>query len=264
MHDPMTQILYIPQLGILWHVDPCRGGGDDTCNWSGYRNNLTDAETAWLRKEGEQEHTYFFRGVLQYDDMPDGRLAQNTEGRRWPGGMVHASALEVLYAVWNIIHWRQPRKGWRGDHPYMRLLARWRHQREMAAALPDLLEMVGSPIDSLHSLIGRARAADDDGQKAMGELFVAVARIMRGARRPWWKHPRFHVHHWRLQLFPLQNFKRWAFTRCAKCGKGFKWGHTGVGSWDGDGPTWFKSEQLEHFDCDRPAETGGPAPAVSA
>jgi len=35
--------------------------------------------------------------------------------------------------------------------------------------------------------------------------------------RPWWKHPKWHVHHWRFQLHPWQKFRN-RFTRCARCG----------------------------------------------
>lgn len=67
-------------------------------------------------------------------------------------------------------------------------------------------------------------------------------------------HPRWHVWHWRITIVPLQNFKRWAFTRCTKCGGRFKYGESGVGTWDGDGPMWFKSEYLSHMSCDGVSE----------
>jgi hypothetical protein len=77
MHDPMTQILDGTGF-ILWHVDPGYGGSDDSCNWSGYRNNLTEAERDWLRKEGESEWGFWFRGVEQSDNP----------GHYWTGSMV--------------------------------------------------------------------------------------------------------------------------------------------------------------------------------
>ena len=69
----------------------------------------------------------------------------------------------------------------------------------------------------------------------------------------WRWHPRWHFWHWKLQIHPLQSFKRWAFSRCCKCGKGFRWGSEVIGySWDSTGPLWFRSEkQIAHIDCDR-------------
>ena len=69
--------------------------------------------------------------------------------------------------------------------------------------------------------------------------------------RPWWKHPRFHFWHWRFQVHPLQDLKRWLFSRCASCGKRFSWGYAPVSdSWDSEGPSWFHSEQgVYHHKC---------------
>jgi hypothetical protein len=39
--------------------------------------------------------------------------------------------------------------------------------------------------------------------------------------RPWYKHPRWHVWHWKIQVPLLQDFQRWAWGRCAKCGGRF-------------------------------------------
>lgn len=63
--------------------------------------------------------------------------------------------------------------------------------------------------------------------------------------RPWWKHPRFHVHHWELQIHFIATLKRWLFSRCCKCGGRFTWRQAGgrvVGTWGGTGPKWFKAE----------------------
>jgi hypothetical protein len=69
--------------------------------------------------------------------------------------------------------------------------------------------------------------------------------------RPWWKHPRWHVWHWHIQIHPLQALKRWLFSRCAKCSRRFPWGYAPVtNSWNGSGPRWFNSESgIYHHEC---------------
>lgn len=63
-------------------------------------------------------------------------------------------------------------------------------------------------------------------------------------RRPKFRwHPRWHFHHWRIQIVPLQEFIRWAFHRCAICKKGFKWNESVMGNWDGD--------SIWHHRCDK-------------
>lgn len=66
-------------------------------------------------------------------------------------------------------------------------------------------------------------------------------------RSKWRIHPRWHFWHWRVTVVPLQNLKRWLFTRCSKCGGRFKYGESGTtNSWNSAGPRWFKSEDLYH------------------
>lgn len=69
--------------------------------------------------------------------------------------------------------------------------------------------------------------------------------------RPWYKHPKWHIWHWRIQVIPIQQFKRWAFSRCCKCGGRFSFGESPVShSWYGSKPSWFKSEpNIEHMGC---------------
>lgn len=77
------------------------------------------------------------------------------------------------------------------------------------------------------------------------------ARYYLQLMRQWWQHPRWHIHHWEVQIPFLNDFKRWAWGRCAGCGKGFRWGYSPIThSWDHEGPQWFKSESdIYHEDC---------------
>lgn len=63
---------------------------------------------------------------------------------------------------------------------------------------------------------------------------------------------RLHVHHWRLQLHPLQRLRRRLLTRCTWCGgrsvKGDSVNHSH--SWDGPRAHWWQGEKgLFHRDC---------------
>jgi hypothetical protein len=68
--------------------------------------------------------------------------------------------------------------------------------------------------------------------------------------RPWWKHPKWHIHHWRVQVHVIQALKRWLFARCSKCGGRFKWREGAVGNWGG-GEIW-------HIRCSQQARDGSP------
>lgn len=70
--------------------------------------------------------------------------------------------------------------------------------------------------------------------------------------RPWWKHPRFHLRHLRVQIHFTQKLKRFLFSRCAGCYQRFEWGYAPVSlSWGGKkGPQWFESEEnVYHYEC---------------
>lgn len=83
--------------------------------------------------------------------------------------------------------------------------------------------------------------------------------------RPWYRHPRWHLHHWRLQLHPLQHLKRWLWSRCARCGKRFSWGYAPLAlSWAGSGPRWFRGEVgVVHHHCGQSVAASA-APAVKS
>lgn len=93
-------------------------------------------------------------------------------------------------------------------------------------------------------------------------FFGAIMGYILREQRYWWEHPRWHFWHWELQIHPAQTFKRWAFSKCCKCGKGFKWGYSPMStSWNSTGPKWLKSEEyVSHADCSDP--TGGSISAM--
>ena len=93
---------------------------------------------------------------------------------------------------------------------------------------------------------------EDDIKTSLFTLY----RNYKQMRRKWWQHPRWHFKHWKIICRPLQNFKRWAFSKCCKCNKGFKWGYSPCSnSWDSEWPRWFASEKnIYHHDCGNPKD----------
>jgi len=64
-----------------------------------------------------------------------------------------------------------------------------------------------------------------------------------------WK---WHVHHWKIQVSPLQHLRRWALTRCEWCGgRSRKGDYVNCShSWDRDRGHWWQGERgLFHQDC---------------
>lgn len=75
--------------------------------------------------------------------------------------------------------------------------------------------------------------------------------------RNYWK---FHVHHFRVQLHPVQKWRRRLLTRCEGCGGRSRKGHPvnlskGWGSRKST-PLWRGERGLFHVDCASSAEAG--------
>lgn len=63
---------------------------------------------------------------------------------------------------------------------------------------------------------------------------------------------RWHVHHWKIQVAPLQHLRRWALTRCEWCGRPSRKGDVVNFSsqWDRRNGHWWQGERgLFHEEC---------------
>jgi hypothetical protein len=228
----------------VWHEDPETDGTDDSCGWfprsrHGSRDVLKkiisrfefDWDRTWTSDSGHVYHSGYFK--------PDGSPVFSVAGITVD--LFHTAA-GVVYA--------------KGDGFNHR-----RAERFMRRHLPAILRFAENPTDSLHDGITRKF------ETGCGEEYTAERRqdriesmastiygwILR-ADRPWYRHPKWHVHHWRLQVHPLQAFKRWAFSRCATCGKRFPWGYSPMAGWHSTGPRWFRGESgVRHHECADPA-----------
>lgn len=241
MHDPMTVAFDIkyPWRGkpdkfnqkgrrdtfiTIWHRDPERGGSDDSCGW--FAPRLTKEQVRRLRilASDEAENPYFLR----------------CKAKEWRGTRTEAESLYrglVLCVA-----------------GYIGLRVTFTEAAQMA------VERIHQPgyIDGakvLCFLPGYHSNFDEDAPSDREDVIFGtacgIARELLRARRWWFRHPRWHVWHWRIQVHPTQAFKRWVFSRCDACGKRFPYGYSPVStSWNGTGPRWFRSEsRVYHHNC---------------
>lgn len=112
----------------------------------------------------------------------------------------------------------------------------------------DLKALITNPDDNLTAFFGD----DLPEHEAMRRLFVIASNVRRIIHpRPWWRHPRWHVWHWQVQVHAAQKLKRRLFTRCAFCAGPFAWGESVYSAqWGNKGPQWFRSEHgVYHEGC---------------
>lgn len=210
----------------IWHVDPEKDGTDDSCGWSWPKITKKQREilrnTAW--SEGHDPHF----------------LVCKSKG--WDRSVIEAEFLYrgMVLLVNRVLHLN---------------LSLDQISKYSAEAMH--IRTGGRAGDVFCFVPGYHTNFENDSEEHrrdhFHEIICGVARSLLDIKRPWWKHPKWHFWHWEFQCHPLQDFKRWAFSRCSKCGGRFKWGYAPVtNSWNGTGPRWFRSERdTFHSDCDR-------------
>jgi hypothetical protein len=202
MHDPMTvafeiknpfsKAKYPDTLITIWHVDPEKDGTDDSCGWFIRSRHLDPTLMEKVRKEFafNFKHNYWF----------------NDAG--YPKFSVIAITLEMYsHAAW-IIFMHQ-----NNENP-----DRKRHSKFMKKHLYDILHFAENPTDSLHSSITMHYGVESQEERIRHFASIVTADIFRKERK-WWQHPRWHIHHWKIQFHPWQRFKRRYLDKCCKCGK---------------------------------------------
>lgn len=199
----------------IWHKDPERGGSDDSCGWSYPRCSDKQRERIGSVAWGEARSPYFLKQA----------------GREFAGTMADAEAMErgLLLLVADVVGVEL------SFEEASRMAARAIHQADCVHPANKFCFEPG-----YHSNFKEDREYDRE-DVFKGLCFGAASRIL-DLRRPWYRHPRWHIHHWRMQIPIWQTFYRWAFERCSKCGKGFAWNEQVMGDWSGT--------RIWHESCD--------------
>jgi hypothetical protein len=235
MHDPSTLAFdikypwksrgdYRESFISIWHVDPEKpdtgNRSDDSCGWFDRTPGpFADAVNYLLRDQGFMHDV---KNVIARRDLVQAPFYEGISER--PLHYHRLSAADSLAVVWMIASALEMRRWWNGQNGktgasrsfWMRRLRRQRPVVEIAANLAL------NPIDNLSSV---------EEPEAMVRL---IAAALNRHFRPWWRHPRWHVWHWKIQVRPLQKLNRFLFERCASCGRGYPYGYSPIGTWEGD------------------------------
>ena len=251
MHDPMTVAFDIkrpwpdkrdqefmgsrwswPTLITIWHHDPEIDHTDDSCGWFMRSRHGDPAVLATIIKEF-QFHAIWAGGWFS----PETGMPVRSN---------HAILLDMFYVAA-----RAHFKGWGDQHGWRRA------HRFMQRHLFDILQCAESPSDGMKETFEQHYGPSPLAERIEGYAHIVYGCLLRW-ERPWYRHPRWHLWHWSIQIHPLQQIKRWLFSRCCKCGKRFPYGYAPVsGSWSGGGPRWFRGEpNVYHANCNDMHDNG--------
>lgn len=173
MHDPNTQVLSLGSLVRIWHVDPCADGTDDSCGWSApklskHLRGLIDFEAGCEARDPwfQREMAKLPQNVADTEHLLRGAIL----------GVAHMAGLKCDY----------------------------RRARDIAARL------LHNPVDNVRRMMCFAPGyhtntkvdSEAERQDHARTLYRCIARYLLTDARPWWRHPRWHVAHWRIE-FPF-------------------------------------------------------------
>ena len=171
----------------VWHVDPEINGYEDSC---GYIYPNVTGEHA---KEVEKAITNEFQLHELFEEISFNRFVPKYD------------VLTMLYSAYSRLCW-------------------WMlHKKDLRTKdLDCILGLAYNHSDNLRGYCDRERRRIDPMDRyEVKRFYWLLARQVLYVHRKWWQHPRWHIHHWKLQIHPWQHFTRWAFSRCAGCGKRF-------------------------------------------
>lgn len=229
MHDPKTVAFeiknifaskkkhggYRPSLLTIWHVDPLNfrfkdgtrklgGRDDDSCGW--HSPMYSEKEEEAMKKLAKSQYGEIFaKQVAEREKKSYASICNNPE-----------STYEVVYWIWRSIK-AENKNGWQYGSGKNFL---------SASELEFIMELATAPGDNF-------KIWKPKDENSFVDMFFLIWRQYRKFHRPWYKHPRYHIRHWKFQFHPIQNLKRRYWDKCSGCGKrGFK--GPAYGEWGGD------------------------------
>lgn len=161
--------MYIPILTIC-HIDPEKDGTDDSCG-SFIRARHIDRK---MLDEVKKDFNFHFKGWF-YEDFDILQPKMNT--------------VSLLYHMYRASAWIYFNRDSRKLYRFFR------------KNLHEIIFMAGNPYDSFHEII--ENKYDFKGDQFKNEILNLSSSItchIANLSRPWYKHPRWHIHHWRLQF----------------------------------------------------------------
>lgn len=220
----------------IWHKDPELRGSDDSCGWFTPPFSKTVREICKSLAFDEAREPWFFARNVKVNDDP-------------------ILVERLLFGAFMVMSQCLVNRGVIRRPVSVEDATRWAAQATHNGVdnfRSSLCFVSGYHSNWYHD--DRANTPEEDKwfrEQQAESFFGAIAGWILRERRWWFQHPRWHVWHWQINIEPLMSFKRWAFSRCAKCGKRFTWGYAPTShSWNSDGPQWFKSEaHVYHSDC---------------
>lgn len=205
MHDPDTQIFRLGPF-TLWHHDPCNRGSDDSCGWFPRAHHGDEAVLKKIVGDFAFDWDRVYKPSREDHDDEDGEFVDQTyfRGLFKPNGDPLLSVQGIVLNLFTVASNHAFKGNRKKSFAYLR------------SHLFDILLFAENPVDSLRDSIMRTFAKGCGSEYTDAERMARIESmasmiygyILRDTR-PWYRHPRWHIHHWRLSCRWVYQFKRW-------------------------------------------------------
>ena len=202
---------YRDNLITIWHVDPEKDGTDDSCGWFIRSRHLDQKILDKIVNSFEFEWDRTFC-LSKFDDGYEYEKGETPDktiyscGWFHPNGDPHLSVIGITISMF-----------WRAAYDCLGVK---KAKQYMKNYLWEIIHFAENNVDSLHNGITRkfekgckeeyTKEKRDEKIRSMAQIIYSY--IMRDVR-PWYKHPKWHIHHWKIQIHPLNKVKRLLFDR---------------------------------------------------
>jgi hypothetical protein len=192
---------------MLWHKDPCnkRGCGDDSCGWFKRASHGDPEVLAKIVKAFEFDWDRSWSPSREDHEPEDGPFVKHVyscgyfhQGSGQPHFSVQGITLNLFFVAAGIVFNTDGRRNWKRSKKFMR------------DHLFDILMFAENPTDSLHDGLTRKfqiGCGEEQTERTRKERIESMASCIYGwilrAEQPWYRHPRWHVHHWRISCYPF-------------------------------------------------------------
>lgn len=231
---------YKPSLITIWHHDPEKDGTDDSCGWFMRDRHLPKGVIEKVASEFESEWDSSHKGEngFIYNCGWFNKHGENVLSVR---GIVLDMYIYAAKIVLNPNDKISPGKMWKKA---------WRFVNKNYA---EIMYFAENNRDSMRDNIVRkfeigcnVEYTKEKRTEMINHCASIIACDVARRNRPWYKAPRWHIWHWKIQFHPIQNFKRRYLLKCSVCGKrGFK--SSPMSDWNGT-KRW-------HQECDNSRKT---------
>ncbi len=154
----------------IWHVDPEADGTDDSCGWSFPKLNSKQRERIKALAWQEEYEPVFTCPRVR-------KMMDRAEAER----LLRAAIIQVASALRIKMSWNEACK----------IASAWSYG-------PDGFRSKLCFMPGWHTNFKEERKGDRE-DVAYG-LFHSIARNLLRKRRPWWRHPRWHIWHWKIRI----------------------------------------------------------------